>query len=235
MKADELVALAAAHGIDLVHVAGNASDLKGPARPRRRNPRELRSGIPVHMTVQGAGSHVYRRPAWTSAELAQAAHGVPRMPWLAACYSFAGDASGYKELHRGLMHQALQISEREEWPWRVRGRDGSQRFYIAELAQLVLDVERERHLFVEWPALHAACMGVDEPVWNAMLAIRYTALQLKYERWLGVARGMIQRWLRPEEEVERELGPVAPTPANALGSAATSLARSRLPTIGLPD
>jgi hypothetical protein len=205
MKADELVSLAAAHGIDLGHVAGNASDLQGPARPRRRNDRELRCGIPVHLTVRGTGSRVYRRPAWTSAELAQAAIAVPRMPWLAACYSFAGDASGYKELHRGLMHQALQISEAEDWPWRVRGRDGAWRFYTAELAQLVLDGEAHQHLFVAAPCLYALCMGVDEGVWAATLAQRYGSLQGKYERWLDVARGMIQRWLRPEAEVEREL------------------------------
>ncbi len=148
------------------------------------------------------------------------------MPWLAACYSFAGDASGYRELHGGLVYEALLISEREEWPWRVRAKDGAWRFYLAEMAQLVLDAEAHRHLFVAAPALYAICMGVDEGTWGTTLASRYGSLQGKYERWLDVARGMIRRWLRPEAEVERELDAVASAPTVGVVSGPTSLERN---------
>lgn len=124
------------------------------------------------------------------------------MPWLAACFSFAGDRSGVKELHRGLMYEALKLAEHNDWPLCVRGRDGGVRYYIAEVAALVLDVEAHKHYFVAAPALYAIYVGVEESVWNSTLASRYSELNQKYERWLAVSRSMIQRWLRSDDEVE---------------------------------
>lgn len=204
MRADELVSLAAAHGIDLKEVAGNASDTKGVARVRARTPEERRSGRHIEPTARGAGSRVHRKRMWTAAELGQAAQGVPRMPWLAACYSLAGDSSGYPELHRGLMAQAIRIATRENWPMRVRCKDGSMQYYIAELAQLVLDVEAHKHLFVAAPALYAICMHMEEEIYATTMAHRYVSLRVQYERWLGTALSMIQSWLTVQDARVRE-------------------------------
>lgn len=204
MRADELVSLAAAHGIDLKEVAGNASDTKGVARVRARTPDERRTGRYVEQTARGSGSRVHRRRAWTAAELGQAAQGVPRMPWLAACYSLAGDSSGYPELHRGLMAQAIRIATRENWPMRIHSKDGSFQFYVAELAQLVLDVEAHKHLFVAAPALYAICMRMEDEIWSTTMSNRYVSLRVQYERWLGTALSMIQSWLTVKDARVRE-------------------------------
>jgi len=210
LKAAELVSLAAAHGIDLTHVAGNASELHGPARKRRLSPAEIKLrkdlhiGLEVVPTAQGAGSHVYRRPTWTAAELGQAAQGVGRMPWLAACYSFAGDSTGYPELHRGLMMEALRIATAEKWPMRVIGRDGSMQFYVAELAQLVLDADAHKWIFTAAPSMYAICMRMEEEIWATTMSRRFTSLHVRYEGWLATAQGMIQRRLRHEDIREVE-------------------------------
>jgi hypothetical protein len=199
MKAAELVSLAAAHGIDLTHVAGNASDLYGVARTRRLTPLQrklcdvLKISREVTPTAQGAGSRVYRRPAWTAAELAQAAQGLERMPWLAARYSFAGDSSGYRELQAGLMMQVLRIGTAEKWSMQVPGRDGSMQYYQAELAALVLDAERDKWMFLKAPAMYAHCMRMEEEIYATKMAHRYSSLQLWYEGWLHAAESWMQR------------------------------------------
>ncbi|HEY6925975.1 MAG TPA: hypothetical protein VI653_21015 [Steroidobacteraceae bacterium] len=207
MKAAELISLAStARGIDLKHVAGNASNVHGVARTRRltalqiRLCDELKISREVAPTVQGAGSHVYRRPMWTAAELGQAAQGLERMPWLASRYSFAGDSSGYPELHRGLMMEALRMATVEKWPMQVPGRDGSMQYYIAELASLVLDAERDKWMFVKVPGLYADCMHMADEIYATKMAHRYTSLQLRYEGWLNAAESWIQRKLRNDPE-----------------------------------
>jgi hypothetical protein len=90
------VCLINARGIDLRHVAGNASNLDGVARPRVLSPREiklrkeLKLSLEVTPTAQGKGSRVYRKLAYAFTDLAYAMSGIPRMPELAFLYSYAG-------------------------------------------------------------------------------------------------------------------------------------------------
>ena len=212
MKAAELIALAAAHGIDLSHVGGNADRTDGAASLRRRSREELRDGIEVIPTARGHGTRTYRRPAWSLAELGQAAQGLGELPWFAARYSFAGDRSCYWTLWYALAFEAHALAHREGWQPRVMGcaaRDprtgrliagarGEPRFYLLDLAQLVLDEDGNRSLFAGAQAiagLHALYLRVEEPTWSKILEPRYRSLQAVYERWLGTARGMIQRRL----------------------------------------
>lgn len=217
MRAADLVALAAERGVDLTHVGGTASDTKGIAAQRKRTQTERELGIEVVPNVRGSGTRVYRRPTWSYAELGQAAQGLPIMPWYAARYSFAGDRTVYWDLWYGLVFQAQRIARRDGWAPRVMGRvprdtkgkltgeKGEPRFYLLELAQMVLDEDSHRFLFVgvqSIPHLHAMYMGVEDVTWDKILEPRYRTLQGVYERWLGIARGMIQQWLR-EDEGER--------------------------------
>ena len=208
MRPVELVARAAAHGIDLKAVAGNASNIDGDAAPRRLSRAERRQREEDHLspyvmlTARGTDTRVYRRPAYTHAEVGQAGCGCPRMPWLAACYSFAGDTSGYTELHRGLTVEAIKFAEREEWPWRVRKINGAKSFYLEQLSELVLDVAGNARIFLEAPRMFAICMDVTDDVWSATLAQKYATLSGKFERWLGVAQGQIARWITAEESGE---------------------------------
>jgi len=201
LKAEDLVALVAAHGVDLQHVAGSASDTHGIARRRQRTKDERRGGLPIRDTVIGHESRVYRRPAWSHAELGMAARDVPRMPWLAICYCYAGDSTGYPELHRGLMREALKIATRDGWSMYERDRTGQKRYApIAELAALVLDKDAHKRIFIEARAhgvvLEALCLNVPDEIWSTRYERRFDTLDQHRERWLAEARGIIQRWLR---------------------------------------
>jgi hypothetical protein len=220
MRADELVVLASAHGIDLTHVAGAASNTRGAAskrsltREERRKRMEEHLGLEIEPSVRGNGSRTYRRPQWSLAEIGQAAEGVPELPWLAACYSWGGDSSCYWTLWWGLSYQAQRLGRREGWQPRVMGRaprdpktgkpivgaKGEPRFYLLELAQMVLDEDAHKWAFAAWPGLHAAYLQVEDATWARILAPRYEMLQGKYESWLATAKTLIQRKLAEEAE-----------------------------------
>src|SRR5579864_8730051 len=101
MKAEDLIALAAARGVDLVQAARLGGRPAAAETIRIRNAAgryftalRQRSGL----EAQGRGSPSYERPGWTLAELGQAAAGVPPIQFMAACYAIAGDRSVYWKL-----------------------------------------------------------------------------------------------------------------------------------------
>ncbi len=195
MKAEELVTLAAAHGIDISHTVACETNLRGAAARRRRTDEERRIGAPVRDTVTGAQTRVHRPRTWTHAETGLGAAGCPRMPWLAACYSWAGDRTGYKELHRGLTLQAIKEAQRHDWPWRITLLDGTKDYYLERLTELVLDEEGCKPAFTSAPGLYAIYLGVSPVTWSKPLWGYYLTLQQCYQRWLDIVRGTIGRKL----------------------------------------
>jgi hypothetical protein len=183
MRGAELVALAKLHGLDLAHI-----ELNGAAAPL-----DWLDGCEI---VQGARKSDWRRSR--RPERNDEPRVFENLPWLAACYSFAGDASAYWSLWDGLVFQAQRKAGREHWPPRVRTAQGGLRFYLLELAQLVLDEEASRALFVEAPQLRALCLGVEYVTWDEVLARRYSALQAIYSRWLESAGAQIRTWVNQE-------------------------------------
>ncbi len=223
MMVSDLLILAAARGVDLSSIGGNASNTDGVARKRVMTPKERKAARENHLscevtdTVKGASSRVYRRPQWSLAEVGMGAQGVPELPWLAACYSWAGDQSCYWTLWWGLSYQAQKLAQQCKWQPRVMGqlpRDpktrkpiagakGEPRFYLSDLAQMVLDEDANRDLFLRIPSLYATYLHVEDETWERVLAPRYQMLQGQYEGWLVKARTMIQRKLM-DEPVEVE-------------------------------
>jgi hypothetical protein len=196
MRAAELITIAGTKGIDLKSIAGNASNTWGVARKRDRTREEIYLGIDVEPTAVGKESRVMRPAQWTSAEAGMAAFEVPRMPWLAARYSWARDTSNYRELHAGLTSVAFDLKEKDRWPWRVTKLNGSPGYYIEELGQLVLGFEMYKSEFLKYPVLYAACLGVSDEVWAATLSRCFASLHGKYERWLGIVQSLMGQWLR---------------------------------------
>lgn len=208
MKAAELISLCTAHGISLPDVAGSASNTHGIAKQRVMNGKERKAAQEAHLscevvpTARGAGSRVYRRPHLSLAELGQAAKDVPPIPWLAAQYSFAQDGSSYEKLWNVLALEAHKISRRQGWAPRVRDRFGKPQFYHGTLAALVLDAEMHRAIFLAGgSALFAIYLNVEVPLWEQVLFGRYISLQVVYERWVGIALGIIQRALSQPQQV----------------------------------
>jgi hypothetical protein len=219
MRTAQLLAMTTSAHVDLSHVGATASDTHGMAAQRRLTPEERKlreerhEGIEIVPTVSGKESRTYRRPAWSMAECGHAAAGLGELPWFAARYSYAGDRTCYWTLWYGLVFQAQRMARREGWQPRVPGRlprdpqtekpiAGAQaqaHFYLLDLAQLVLDEDGCHDHFVLALDRYALYMQVEIPCWQRVLEPRYRALQAVYDRWLGIARGMIQRRLNAPE------------------------------------
>lgn len=201
MDAASLIQLAKARGVDLSYIGGVASNLDGIAarrnltRAEKKFRNENKLSLEVSDTVKGRESRTYRRPAWSVAELGQAAKDLGIIPWTAALYSYAGAREGYWLLWNALNAEANKISRRESWVPRVATEDGKMQFFREELAQLVLDEDANKHLFLAAPVLYSAYMGVTPPVWDQHLIGPFRSLRSRYEGWLGAARATIAKWI----------------------------------------
>lgn len=212
MKAEDLIALAAPRGIDLKRIAGMSTPTRGVSvRHRRRTAIEIAGGIEVQITARGANTRTFRPPTWSVAELGQAAQGVPRVPWLAARFALAGDDNSWWELHSALVDEAKKLRRHYQWSAQIVGLDGQPRFYLEDLAQLVLDEERHAPMFAAAPAtakapsLYAVYMRIEEALWSRRVFERFDLLKLKYLGWLDTTSAMIQaRLSRRSESDERQ-------------------------------
>lgn len=199
MQANDLIALCTARGVDVSSVGGGANNIDGVARPRKRTRREVELGIDIMPTARGPGSRIYRRPTWSLAEMGQAAKDVPRIPWLAARFAFAGDQNGYWDLWHALALEAHKIGRNEGWAARVMNTKGYPQYYHGSLAAMVLDADMHQAIFAASPKVFAIYLDVSEEVWSQLLSGRYDQLQQRYQRWLEIARSIIQRWLAADE------------------------------------
>ena len=189
MRAEQLISLAGAHGVDFGRAARMA-----PPRGKATN------GLaPRKNGANGKATRSSARPEWTVAEMGQAAAGVPAIPFMAACYSFAGERGNYWRLHAALFREAQILRERNNWPVEVTDFHSIQRPYLAHLAKLVLDEDASPQLFRTAPQLYAIYLGISEKVWEKSIAQRYGALQLVWLDWLGHAASIMQPRLAGEE------------------------------------
>lgn len=211
MNAEELLVLAGtAKSTDFKRVAGGATNDKGPAaRARRRSLDEIKeaNGRPLYDSVIGHQTRVARAPSWSVAELGQALAGVPRLPTLAALFSVAGDGSPstYWELHRGLLHEAEFLQRRYRWPHQVVGTDGQLRFYIRDIALLVLDEDRHEPIFRQYPEAYAAYVHVEEPIWRFRIFERFELLRIRFQSWRDTAMALAQRRLSSHDPIDDEI------------------------------
>ncbi len=103
MRPDELMARAAAVGIDLITTfeqsvpQGQERQLQNYAGPIQKQTR------------------VYRRPEWTGIDAGAFAAHVPDHLYAAFAYRFAGDESQRKNLKRALMVRTSEIAKRDGW------------------------------------------------------------------------------------------------------------------------
>ena len=154
--------MAAAPGVNLSHVAGVASRLDGNGAERSLTRDERKLGIrDVPLTARGRQTRGMRRPDWSAADAGQAACGLGKVPFAAACYSYAGAREDHHwVLWSALSREAQRIARREHWPPQVVGNDGRRKFYRENLADLVLTEDANKHLFMAAPQLYAVVLDV---------------------------------------------------------------------------
>jgi hypothetical protein len=195
VRAEELVALASAHGVDLTHNARLGTPGRRHATERQRGTNGHSYEVltaPSAQRANGRASYTHARPAWSIEDLGQAAAGVPRLSFLAACYSYAGDRSAYWELWAGLERAAQELRLRHAWPAQVRSAAGPHVFYLEQLACLVLDEDAHPHLFQSAPGLYAIYAGVDESTWRQSVFHRFDKVRLRFLGWIGEAMSIMQ-------------------------------------------
>jgi hypothetical protein len=162
--------------------------------------------IPPPMNrVRGKSSHTMVRPTWTLAELGQASQGVPQVPFMAACFAYAGDRSNYWKLHGALLDRARLMRDARKWPMEVIDHHSIKRPYLEHLAKLVLDVDACPSMFNACPQLYAIYMGVTERIWERDLQEHLRDLQEVWTGWLHTAARIIQPRLRDGDEYDESL------------------------------
>lgn len=210
MKPDSLVSLSAPKSIDLV----SAAKTQTRSNMQMRDTREYeRFGLRVTKLLDPDDPRDYRGPRargrntfvgtgqrWSLAELGQAAHGVPEIAFLAACYSFAGASGHFARLHDALHAEALKLRRRLSWPLRVIGTDGKERGYLPELAELVLHEDARPSIFTAAPTLFASYLGVTQELWEGRIEDRYAHVKQAYHLWLSDAYRIMAPRLREEWE-----------------------------------
>jgi hypothetical protein len=218
MKAEELISLASAPGVDLVAAAQSRSNFA----PRKTTITRQRLGLRITQLVQppSSGAHGKESPSfippeWSSSDAAFALAGLDaaaRSPYpaLAAFYAWAGHTEHYHRLLDGLVQEALQIRRQENWPIRVRGAAG-EIGYIGNLCRMVLDDDRYPGVLDYAPEAkvgqgdrrgeqRAQYCDVTLPVWRSQLADRYSLLRGVWTGWLDTAARWVQRRLREDDD-----------------------------------
>jgi hypothetical protein len=226
VNAQELVALADAHGVDFLAVAGAANKPDGIAGKRRRKVVEIEPGITEDSrkkqrieapdSAKGKGSRVAKAATYSHAELGIAAGGrdeqgrpyVSQLAWAAIQHTIANDRrpDTLRLLFHGLRYHANKHADQEGWEMQLPGRRDTPRgkrqpvYYVDPLCMLVLDEISFRPAFTAAPALHAICLGIDEDLWESRLVPRFKLLQNRYAMWYGTALGHIQRQINGDAE-----------------------------------
>lgn len=211
MKAEELVALCGARGVDLIGLAKQKSDMAAPRNVRTYQKCGLRAVELLEASAARAHGKETRsivEREWTVEELGQAAAGVPHIAFLAACFAWAGDRGHFLELVDSLMIHALQYRRIQKWPFQVEGHDGRRVHYLEHLCTMVLDEDQHPSLFAYRqeakpgqappPSIYAIYCGVDEATWRRSLAGRYEQIRAVFWSWLDTSARMIQAKLRDE-------------------------------------
>lgn len=208
MKAEKLVTLASPHGVDLLAAARKST------KPTKRDTlKRTRRGItsthllpPAWNRARGCPDRSVLRPEWTIAELGQAGQGVPEIPFMAACYAFAGEQGNYWRLHQALCHRGAHLAQQYRWPATVKDLHGIQVQFLAHLAVLLLDWDANPHPFRASPGLYAIVMRVTQPVWEKQLQGPFEDLHLVWMDWLREAARRIQSRLGGLEEFQEWAG-----------------------------
>lgn len=130
-------------------------------------------------------------------ELGFAAAGVATIPFLAACFAFAGDRSNYWTLHGALYREALALAARHHWPTEAFDLHEISAPYFHRMAKLVLDADATPSAFVI-PGVFALYMNVSENTWEGAIEPRYAVLCDVWHDWLHEAAARIQSRLRED-------------------------------------
>jgi hypothetical protein len=209
VRAEDLVLMANAHGVDLMRVAKNMTSDNPEVMQAAKDVVRKRFGAgrsalvlipPPDSMAAGRETRSSKRPEWTAAELAQAAAGVPDLYFRAALFAYTGDRKYYWWLREQLSSEAHHIRHAARWSPVVDDVTGCELAYLKRLSALVLDEDAHASLFKIAPRLYPVYMHISERTWDRELEGRFTVLKNVWVGWATEALRMIQPKLRQHEE-----------------------------------
>lgn len=211
MRAEDLISMANAHGVDLMRVAKNmtSDDPAVMAAARDVVRKRFAAGRTALVLVEPSGSPARgketrsaKRPEWTAAELAQASAGIDELHFRAALYAYAGDRKWYKWLFEQLRDEAFNLRDERQWPTALPDRFHPQLevYYLPLLAAMVLDEDAYPSVFKVSPPLYPIYMRVSDKDWSRSVEGPFNVLKNVWVNWATEALRMIQPRLRQHEE-----------------------------------
>lgn len=202
IKAEVLLSIAQAHGIDLERAAKMAAKEKpySDVVPGKIKGSRVLVTPPGNL-AKGAETRSMRRPSWTVQEIGQAAAGLPEAPFKAALYAFAGAHEHSSFLHRELVGRAKMFAHIYSWPTLIRDFHGIQSPYLQHLCKMILDEDAYPVYFRAAPALYGIYLRVTPEFWEQRMQGYYAEIKHGiWNDWLGYAARMIQSKLSEHEE-----------------------------------
>lgn len=149
------------------------------------------------LSAKGRATRIAQRPAWSVAEVGQAAHGLPDVLFRCALYHYAMDQGQQWELWRHLVTRARQLQFENGWPSEILDVHGLAMEYTRHLALLVLYEDHYSDDFKLYGVRAKAwCLNCSERTWRAKLSGPYEDLRVVWMEWLSHARRHVQKRLR---------------------------------------
>lgn len=207
MNARDLVALASAHGVDLLAAARiKADEQRRELELQRQKSTDGKRSFdalvePKSNGVKGKETRSFKRPRWSASELAQAATGMPAIEFDVLTYCYGGATDVYWTIWAALLDHARFLRVRHDWPAEVRDIHGISNDYLPHLCVMVLDEDLNEQLFkLADSRLCSIYMRVDHHVWTNDLQPRYELVKLKFIRWRDNALSTVQSRLNASAE-----------------------------------
>lgn len=187
MKAEQLLILASARGIDL-QLSRPKRDIPLAHRGAPRRRREYPGGptIPGVLTAEGKQTRTSRPAEWSARDLAMAAQGMPDISWRALCWVVGQEEPSRVYLKNELFNIAVERKEREAWPASMKRGDcrncGCLRstHYVEDLCALAV-AEMARQGMAE--SERATFFGLAEHNWRRHVMTLYYPLYQRGQGW----------------------------------------------------
>ena len=135
-------------------------------------------------------------PELTQQDVALAAAGLPRIEFLIALYSLAGDESVRSSVRTYLLEHLLAERERMQWARKVETLDGQRTPFAEALVELYLAEERRPSIFQAAPQLRAVALRVEPATWQRVVAHQWACVAGEYARRLLSAEDWVRRRIR---------------------------------------
>lgn len=212
MKAEKLISMASARGIDMIAIAQQST-----AIPRKDTISRTRCGVRMTQLQEQPERRAYGKETRAIVELdltgvdaGFALAGLAPAPTLAAFFAWAGHTQHYWPLVVHLRTVAMGLRKREHWPEAVENDAGVLVDYIEPLCEMVLFEDGHPSILDAAPPigvgqddqagiLRAIFCEVTLPVWKRHLEEHYTRIYGVWLGWLDSAARLAQSRLRENE------------------------------------